>query len=81
MAKPQKIKILKPVIHGGAVHRPNKLGNITEVSEEEAKVLVTGGFAEDASKDAKVTPGVTVRPNTPPPVIELKDGSKAVLQD
>jgi hypothetical protein len=81
MAKNVKIKILKPVVHAGAVHRPNKIGRITEVPADQAKVLIRGGFAEEAAEDARITPGVTVRPDLPPPVIELRDGSKAALQD
>ena len=80
MAKKVKIKILKPVTHEGAIHRPNKLGDTTEVNEDQAKVLIKGGFAREASDNATVTPGVTVRPDMPPPVIELVDGSKAVLE-
>lgn len=81
MAKNVKIKILKPVTHGGAIHRPNKLGNTAEVSYAQAKVLIQGGFAEEASESAKITPGVTVRPDLPPPVIQLRDGSLAALEE
>jgi len=52
MAKNVKIKILKPVVHAGAVHRPNKVGRITEVPADQAKVLIRGGFAEEAADDA-----------------------------
>jgi hypothetical protein len=72
-----KIKILKPVTIGGAIHRPNKLGNIAEVSDEHGKILIDRSFAEKAAAAAKVTLGVTVRPDMPPPVVELKSSEEA----
>jgi hypothetical protein len=81
MSKNVKINIHRSVTYGGAIHRPNKQGKITEVPEDQAKVLIRGGFASEAPEGAKVALGVTVRPDLPPPVIELTDGSKAALEE
>jgi len=71
------IKILKPVTIGGAIHRPNKLGNLAEVEDKHARTLIEGGYAEAAPKGAKPTFGVTISPQKPPMVVDLKTGDPA----
>lgn len=72
-----KVKIIKAATIGGAIHRPNKLGNVAEVDEDHAKVLIRRGFAEKAPDSAKPTPGVTVKPNQPPMVVNIETGEPA----
>lgn len=72
-----KVKIIKPAIIGGAIHRPNKLGNVAEMDEKHADILIKRGFAEKASDKTPVTPGVTVKPNMPPMIVNIETGDPA----